>query len=114
VFFASRHSAIFLHISKENYRSFPLFALALQHGNAYKASINRAEIGGRRSVLFSSRISQMASVQAASSLRLDAGSWVVEGNAITLYPPAVTLFDQIEEWLWRQAPPPDPTRPGNG
>jgi hypothetical protein len=58
-----------------------------------------AKIGDRPSVLFSSRISQMASVQAASSLRLDAGSWVMEENVITLYPPAVALFDQIAEWL---------------
>jgi hypothetical protein len=70
------------------------------------------EIGGRRSGLFSSLIGQMASVQAACSLKLDAGSWVMEGNAITLCPPAVALFDQIVEWLWRKAPPPDPTRPG--
>jgi hypothetical protein len=53
----------------------------------------------------------MASVQATSSLRLNAGSWGVEGNASTLYPPAIALFDQIAEWLWRQGPPPDPTRP---
>jgi hypothetical protein len=37
---SSRPSEIFLYISKENYRQFPRFALALQHGNAYKASIN--------------------------------------------------------------------------
>jgi hypothetical protein len=35
----------------------------------------------------------------------------MEENAITLYPPAVALFDQIAEWLWLQAPP-DPTQPG--
>jgi hypothetical protein len=71
-----------------------------------------AEIGDRRLVLFSSRIFQMVTVQAASSLRLDIGSWMVEGNTLTLNPPAVALFDQITEWLWLQAPPPDPTRPG--
>jgi hypothetical protein len=37
---------------------------------------------------------------------------VVEGNTSAHDPPAVALFDQITEWLWRQAPPPDPTRPG--
>jgi hypothetical protein len=37
---SSRPSEIFLHISKENYRQFPRFKLALQHGNAYKASID--------------------------------------------------------------------------
>jgi hypothetical protein len=36
---------------------------------------------------------------------------MMEENAITLHPPAVALFDQIEEWLWRQAPTSDPTRP---
>ena len=36
----------------------------------------------------------------------------MEGNSITLYPPAVALFDQIAEWLWRQAPPSEPIRPG--
>jgi hypothetical protein len=51
-----------------------------------------------------------ASVQAAPSSRLDAGSWLEEGNTITLDPPVVALFDQITEWLWRQAPPPDPVR----
>jgi hypothetical protein len=71
-----------------------------------------AEIGNRPSELFSSRVCQIASVQAASSLRLDAGSWVKEGNEITLYPPGVALFDQIAEWLWRQAPPSDSSRPG--
>jgi hypothetical protein len=70
-----------------------------------------AEIGDKHSELFSSCIFQIASVQAASSLRLDAGSWMMEENAIALYPPAVALFDQITEWLWRQAPPSDPTRP---
>lgn len=34
----------------------------------------------------------------------------MEENAATLNPPAVALFDQIIEWLWRQAPP-DPIRP---
>jgi len=70
-----------------------------------------AKIGDRHSELFSSRVGQMASVQAASSLKLDAGSWAVEGNSITLYPPAVALFDQIAEWLWRQAPPSEPIGP---
>jgi hypothetical protein len=64
-----------------------------------------ADIADGHPALFSPSIFQMASVQATSSLMLDIGSWVTEENAATLNPPAVSLFDQIVEWLWRQAPP---------
>lgn len=37
---------------------------------------------------------------------------MVEGNTITIYPPAITLFDQISEWLWKQAPLPDSRQSG--
>ena len=54
----------------------------------------------------------MLSVQVTRSLSLDAGSWCTEGKATILRAPAVTIFDQVADWLWRQTQPPDSTRLG--
>jgi hypothetical protein len=58
---------------------------------------------------FNSSHTTILSVPLTGSLVLEAGSFGEERNAITILPPSVTMFDQLVNWLSRQAPP-DPGR----
>ena len=44
-------------------------------------------------------------VQVSASLSLDAGSLGSEGEARSLWPPSLTMYDQLADWLSRQTPP---------
>jgi len=48
-------------------------------------------------------------VQVSASLSLDAGSLGSGGEAMSLWPPCLSMYDQLADWLSRQTPP-NPTQ----
>jgi hypothetical protein len=48
---------------------------------------------------------KILSVPVTSSLTLEAGTFGEGGDALTILPPSVSMFDQLLDWLSRQTPP---------